>query len=179
MASAKVLCWKMAIQEYDFDISHVAGVDNIVADAMSRIPVYSEEDATAELNGLKNMIIVPTEHADNISRAHNSLTGHGGVDDTLHKLDQLELKWFGRRKHVRHFIKQCPICQKLSYQHEKVYTERYMLSTSRPMERVNIDSIGPLLRTYGFKRKLIYINSYILAIIDTDLFEVLNVIRYT
>jgi hypothetical protein len=35
-ASAKVTRWKLAIQEYDFLIEHIPGVDNIVADGMSR-----------------------------------------------------------------------------------------------------------------------------------------------
>jgi transposase InsO family protein len=36
-ASAKVTRWKLAIQEYDFDIEHIAGVLNFVADQMSRL----------------------------------------------------------------------------------------------------------------------------------------------
>lgn len=34
--SKKVLKWKIAIQECIFDIVHVAGVDNVVADKLSR-----------------------------------------------------------------------------------------------------------------------------------------------
>ena len=32
----KVIRWKMELMEYDFEIEHIAGVDNIVADAISR-----------------------------------------------------------------------------------------------------------------------------------------------
>ena len=32
----KVIRWKMELMEYDFDIEHIAGVDNIVADGISR-----------------------------------------------------------------------------------------------------------------------------------------------
>ena len=32
----KVIRWKMELMEYDFDIEHIAGVDNIVADVISR-----------------------------------------------------------------------------------------------------------------------------------------------
>ena len=33
---SKVQRWKLAIQHYDFDIEHIAGKDNIIADAFSR-----------------------------------------------------------------------------------------------------------------------------------------------
>jgi len=32
----KVQRWKLAVQEYDFDIEHIPGKDNIVADGLSR-----------------------------------------------------------------------------------------------------------------------------------------------
>jgi hypothetical protein len=32
-----VIRWKIAVQEYDFDIEHIPGVDNIVADGLSRL----------------------------------------------------------------------------------------------------------------------------------------------
>ena len=35
-ASPKVVRWKLEIQEYDFDIEHIAGKNNPVADGLSR-----------------------------------------------------------------------------------------------------------------------------------------------
>ena len=160
-ASAKVLRWKMAIQEYDFRITHIPGKDNIVADALSRIPVPDEEtEDMAVLSAVLRAAIIPDEAMTHITKAHNTLAGHSGVKETLRKLDLMNLHWPKRRQHVKHFIGQCPICQKLSYKKDKIYTKRYTLSTSRPMERINVDTIGPL-------RKDIHGNSYILAIIDT------------
>jgi hypothetical protein len=40
--SAKVRRWKLLMQEYNFDIEHVAGVDNVVADAFSRLCALTE-----------------------------------------------------------------------------------------------------------------------------------------
>ena len=42
--SSKVLHWKLAIQEYDFSISHVAGIHNVVADSFSRLLSEKEMD---------------------------------------------------------------------------------------------------------------------------------------
>ena len=41
--SAKVRRWKMFMQEYDFDIEHIAGEDNVVADAFSRLCAITEQ----------------------------------------------------------------------------------------------------------------------------------------
>ena len=38
--SARVVKWVMRLQEFDFSIEYVKGVDNVVADALSRIPWY-------------------------------------------------------------------------------------------------------------------------------------------
>ena len=32
----RLVRWSLALQEYDLDIQHIAGVDNVVADALSR-----------------------------------------------------------------------------------------------------------------------------------------------
>ena len=51
--SQKVMRWKLAIQEYDFDIIHIPGKDNIVADGLSRFcsfPHDTEEEVIANMN---------------------------------------------------------------------------------------------------------------------------------
>jgi hypothetical protein len=49
--NAKVMRWRMAIQDYDFDIAYIPGEDNIVADAFSRLCAKHtpEEDAEMDL----------------------------------------------------------------------------------------------------------------------------------
>jgi len=42
-ASPKVKRWKLALQEYNFDIEHIAGKLNVVADAFSRLCFFSED----------------------------------------------------------------------------------------------------------------------------------------
>ena len=44
----KVQRWKLAIQQYDFQIEHVAGVENIVADGFSRFCPYAPDDGEDE-----------------------------------------------------------------------------------------------------------------------------------
>jgi cleavage and polyadenylation specificity factor subunit 1 len=49
--NAKVMRWRMAVQDYDFDIAYIPGEDNIVADAFSRLCAKHtpEEDAEVEI----------------------------------------------------------------------------------------------------------------------------------
>ena len=46
--SSKVPHWKLAIQEYDFSVSHVAGPTNVVADCFSRLLTDEEMDGLLE-----------------------------------------------------------------------------------------------------------------------------------
>ena len=63
------------------------------------------------------------------------------------------------RDHVKQFIKDCPICQKLDQRNVKIQTVPFTNATLEPMDTLNIDTIGPVpLDQFG--------NCYILVIID-------------
>ena len=60
----KVQRWKLAIQHYDFDIEHIAGKDNIIADAFSRfctkpLPKKVQATSTTTLMDNKPIVIKP------------------------------------------------------------------------------------------------------------------------
>ena len=55
----KVKRWKIAIQQYDFDVEHISGKDNIEADALSRLTPLPEK-IVSELNILEQTNTVPT-----------------------------------------------------------------------------------------------------------------------
>ena len=42
--NAMVVRWKLALMQYDFDIEHIAGVKNVVADLLSRLVESHMED---------------------------------------------------------------------------------------------------------------------------------------
>jgi hypothetical protein len=79
--SRKVKNWKLSLQEFDFDIEHVAGVNNPIADAFSRLCVIWEDEMSGyeELCLLSheiNLPRIPEIQYQAISNVHNSL-----VDD--------------------------------------------------------------------------------------------------
>ncbi len=143
--SAKVRRWKLAIQEYNFDIEHIAGEDNLVADAFSRLCIREDEGDAPERLLNKDEDPLPRQRYQQIKKVHNSTAGHNGVEKTLQKLSAAGIEaWPNARKHIREFIQKCPVCQKLSERAVKVYTEPYTTAELEPMHTLNIDAIGPL-----------------------------------
>jgi len=170
--SEKVYRWKLYIQPYDFQIEHIEGEKNIAADCLSRCCPLSEEieQELCLIHNVENIqevftIIetqfkIPKDKYKAISRVHNSMVGHHGVDNTMLKLQQKDLSWTYMREHVKRFVKQCPCCQKLREKQLINHTHPFTAASLNPMERLNIDTIGPLPPDeYG--------NCHIIVIIDT------------
>ena len=167
-SNAKVVRWKMMISEFDCIVEHIPGRVNVVADGFSRILQVPEEECNmltgehkliavhpsrgfADLHALQEEelsalydFFIPIEERDKIEKAHNSSVGHFGLERTLDKLDKLKFQWKYRREHVKRFIKECPHCQKQSYLKIPICTHPFTLAAYKPMERLAIDTIGPL-----------------------------------
>jgi hypothetical protein len=153
--SPKVIRWKLAIQDFNFELDHIQGVKNVVADAMSRLCNLNAFDDVPDHNELDTFSI-PRDKYDLINSAvHNELAGHHGVERTLAKLLVQKHDWLYMREHIKWFIKHCPLCQKLSYENILAKTQPFTVSRYEPMECLNIDSIGPMPDEW-----------YILVIID-------------
>ena len=156
--------WYVALQELDYDMAYIPGPLNIVADAMSRLCENHMHDDPNELD-LRSMNIsasviekfdIPQEQYDIIASVHNSRVGHMGVRTTMKRLADSKQLWAHVRQHVKHFVKHCPVCQKLSAVKFPSHAHPFTTSTYEPMQCLNIDFIGP------FPDK-----GYILTIIDT------------
>ena len=166
--SAKVYRWKLSVQGFDFDIEHIAGKDNIVADMMSRLcPMLgvTPDKVNATFQGFEDYLDqkgrVDKAHLEIIGKYHNSGVGHSGVERTIKlMMDNGVQEWPHMRKHVEYFIKYyCPCCQKMSQLRPLIHTNPFSTSAFRVMEVINIDLIGPLPPDrYG--------NEYILVIRD-------------
>ena len=106
-----------------------------------------------ELNGLEDIVYEKGRYAL-IAKNHNSHIGHFGVEKTLLKIlappsfdNEFRPKiepWPHMREMVKKFIRNCPCCQKLSQIKTPIHTRGYTLSSRAPMDRLSVDSIGPL-----------------------------------
>jgi hypothetical protein len=186
--SPKVVRWKLDIQQYDYTISHIKGVDNVVADGFSRLCAQEDFEYCAsldidecverylydddehqtqypmgpfkELAAFDSVTKVPEFAYKLISNVHNSVAGHHGVERTLLKLARTGQKWAYMREHIRLFIDKCPCCQKMKVLIPPIHTKPFTVGSDSPMSVINIDSIGPLpVDEDG--------NEYVLTMIDT------------
>ena len=183
--SSKVLRWKIAIQEYDFQVTHIPGKDNIVADAFSRLmdPIEepighllsltskksgtrhptesgSAEDAADKLQNAANMSPLPEAAYRNIIRVHNAWMGHRGVDATCKLLQEQGVTWPKMRKHIQQFVLQCPTCQKSEVRRTSYNTHPFVTSSLRPHDRINID-------TFHVGTEDEHGNKFVVVIVDT------------
>jgi hypothetical protein len=156
--SKKVINWKLEIQHFDFQIEHIAGIKNEVADAFSRLVEDHSVKSTNIAYGLSTLHIrkrgkrkvevllreVSRKATIDIARVHNSVAGHHGVNITKSRLKSLKKCWRGMDKDISTFIKNCPVCQKLSAVKPDCVTEPFTLSCYKPMHRVSMDTIVKL-----------------------------------
>lgn len=144
--------------EYDFDIQWIKGTENIVADGLSRLlDIEREQISAITENRIPNRMFTKIQHV------HNFREGHGGVETTIKKLkttitDESEMSEV--RGWVKQFIRQCPAGQKMSQIRLAIHGHPYTNVVLAPMEKINIDTIGPL--THEDTKESIYI----IAIVD-------------
>lgn len=163
-STQKVRRWKLFIQEFNFDVEHIPGEENVVADAFSRLCVResSENDSSKpfslSLIG-EDDIRIPDVNYNQIRNVHNATVGHFGVEETIARLHSKGETWKHMRKHVRQFIRKCNFCQANSQKKLTAKVLPYTRASYHPMEVINVDTIGPLPKDeYG--------NEYLLVIID-------------
>ena len=87
---------------------------------------------------------VTLDHQEILKTVHNFTSGHSGVERTLDRLRAKEHTWPGMRQDVATFVKQCPACQMMRDSRIPILVKPFHLSVFNPMERLNIDTIGPL-----------------------------------
>jgi transposase InsO family protein len=164
-SSQKVRRWKLFLQDFNFHLEHVAGIDNAVADAFSRLCSISatevDEPANSSLFAIESSenLRIPPEEFRKISSVHNSKAGHFGVEKTLDALRASNHTWKRMRRHVTQFIQKCPVCQLSSDRKVAINVAPFTRASYHPMEVLNIDAIGPLPEDENK-------NKYILVIID-------------
>ena len=139
------------LQEYDFDIEHVAGEENGIADAFSRLVEMHDSKKTEEVNMMlntahvlpSNLKKIPKNEFKIISKFHNPTVGHFGAETTFNKMKESGYEWTNMREHVRLFVRRCPSCQRLDPIRPNNVTNPFVIGSYNPMEKVAIDTMGP------------------------------------
>jgi hypothetical protein len=137
--NAKVQRWCELLSMYDFEVQHIAGKDNVMADALSRaLNIESVE-----------------EQLQHIQRCHGGFSGHNGINRTIQLLEEAGTTWKDMRKQVQEFIAQCGICQKVRLGQGSMDASLKTIAVAQPFEVIGIDNLGPFPIDDGFEYILV------------------------
>ena len=126
------------------------GDKNPIADGFSRLcpnrmvefpKEYSPDDIF--VSAILSDMVIPLDKLALIKLVHSTLAGHHGVERTIKKLLQEHEAWPYLRQHVKMYVRDCPLCQKLSLMKLQIHSHPFTTSTHTPMEALNIDYVGP------------------------------------
>jgi hypothetical protein len=114
-----IVRWFMALSKYSYEIEFISGIDNGIADSMSRLcrnnmtelrHVYTTSEILCS-NIIEKFKLTPFQYKT-ISSLHNSTVGHFGLDRTMKRLNDINQKWEFQRQHVRWLSIIVPVARK-------------------------------------------------------------------
>ncbi len=93
---------------------------------------------------MDNQVVVPKSLRKEVFlQLHNSITaGHFGVKKTLAKVRH-RFHWYGLRKDVTYWCKQCDTCASRKTPHRKAKSPMKIYNVGQPLERIAVDIQGP------------------------------------
>lgn len=149
--NARVIRWVLYLSQFTYNITHIAGKENYLSDALTRYTVN-----TTDICSISESEITEQTKLDKIKQIHERL-GHAGRTVTLLAArDQLSSKNIS--KLVEMIVRSCKTCQYNSNKGCKRNQQRIPLI--KPFEMMAIDTIGPLPKSQNKK-------TFILVAIDT------------
>ena len=118
----KVIRWRTRLSEYTFSVRHIAGVDNPVADALSRLhPVPTVASSLPRvvqaLSKPGSIVERPASLSDSLVKTIQLVHAEGGhrrVDATLRRLLRAGHDQPGLKKAVEYVLDNCGYCQKVA-----------------------------------------------------------------
>ena len=145
-----IVRWYMALSEFSFTLEFIPGVDNDIADSLSRLCRNNMIDSPKEysleyiLSALHIESYKPSpSRYSKIGVMQNTGVGHYGLERTLKCFRDLKDTWEYQSQHIRYFIDHCPCCQKMNMLKTPIHAHGFTTSTYTPMECLSIDFIGP------------------------------------
>ena len=174
-SDAKVVRWNMVLSEFNYTLEHIPGNTNIVADMMSRAPHNPIPEIRKELEENTSLTVkqranffaiihnidIPNDRYRILEMFHNAQVGHHGYERTITMLQQQGHEWIYMRSHVKKFLRECPVCQKMNPSIPENSAIRFTTAAYEPFARLSMDSLGPLPETEtGYKFILLIIDCF-------------------
>jgi len=121
-STPKLVRWRLRLSEFQFTLRHIPGVENVVADGLSRcLAVASVDEAFVTV--------------------HNSRVGHHGVGLTMQKLKETFPGQDFSETEVKRAISECPTCQKLEQATKANPSPHFVTKTFDPFVVWSMDHI--------------------------------------
>jgi hypothetical protein len=122
--------------------------------------LYRQYESTDASKKHWQVILPSSLRNEFLSKVHDDKTaGHLGIDKTRHRVQQ-RAYWFGWRKQVETFCKQCVLCASRKPPSRKAKAPMQKYLTGVPMERVSMDVLGPLPKSDNNNRFILLICDY-------------------
>ena len=140
--ASKLIRWRLLLQEFSFQIKHIPGRTNTVADALSRCCATTTEQ-------------------DTLSLFHGPVTGHCGVEELIRRVKAADQAWPTLAQDAATFVKHCVVCQKVRSGHLSLPAGQSAIKPTAPFSELSIDTLGPLpADSSGFKYILVIQDSF-------------------
>ena len=151
--------WQADLQEYDYEIRHIPGKENIPPDALSRPPGVNQGK-----NDNQQQIVIPPEKykvttitpeqpmTTEMKRAIMHLVhdhpaaGHPGRDETIRKARTMTT-WDGMNDWIAEYVQGCATCQQNKIQTHKAKAPPFRIDTTNdalPFQQIAMDLITGL-----------------------------------
>jgi hypothetical protein len=140
----KVIRWRLRLAEFDFVVNHIDGVENVVADGLSRCLLIADV----------------ADRRRSLEAHHNAVAGHLSAAVLVDKLQAAGAVWEGMEEDARKFVHECGICQKTAPQREsaRLHGAPYTTAGTGVFTDLQFDHIGPLVTDDdGHKHILVFI----------------------
>ena len=102
-----IVRWYIALSEFSFSLEFIPGVDNDIADSVSRLCRNNKIDSPKEyspeyiLSALHIESYEPSSSQySKIGMMHDSIVGHFGLERTLKRFKDLKDTWEYQRQHI-------------------------------------------------------------------------------
>lgn len=157
----KLARWSLQLQEFDFEIIHTKGKNNLVADCLSRYNKENDKENKIEINNAEiDNILKTQENKEKLITEHHIDIGHGSKYST-YKSMQNHYRWPNMRKEIYETVAKCQECQ--LYNDTTTHSNKHFfpLMIGESMERIGIDIIGPMNITLQGNRYIIVAIDYL------------------
>ncbi|CAJ2642327.1 unnamed protein product [Trifolium pratense] len=157
----RLLRWILLLQEFDIEIKDKKGVENVVADHLSRLenPEITKKRRKVGSDGLIRRCVAGEEAKSIMWHCHSSAYGgHHGGERTAAKILQCGFWWPTLFKDCVDFVKNCDKCQRTGSIAMRNEMPQNGILEIEPFDCWGIDFMGPFPSSYS--------NLYILVCVD-------------